>query len=90
MAAVEDGDGGGDEDGVEDEDEEYEAEQIVSKKVHRGKALYLVRWKGYGEDDDSWEPLEQLTSCRELVAAFEERGRDRSLSRTIGLGLRHF
>ena len=37
-------DGGGDEDWVEDEDKEYEAEQIVLKKVHRGKALYLVRW----------------------------------------------
>ena len=33
MAEVEDGDGGGDEDGVEDEDEEYEVEQIVSKNV---------------------------------------------------------
>ena len=53
VAEVEDGDGGGDEDGVEDEDEEYEAEQIVSKRVHRGRALYLVRWKGYSEDDDS-------------------------------------
>ena len=89
MAEVEDGDGGGDEDGVENEDEEYEAEQIVSKNVHRGKALYLVRWKGYSGDDDSWEPLEHLTSCRELVEAFEECERDRSLSRTIGLGLRH-
>ena len=89
MAEVEDGDGGGDEDGGEDEDEEYEAEQIVSKKVHHGKALYLVHWKGYSEDDDSWESLEHLTSGRELVEAFEERERDRSLPRTIGLGLRH-
>ena len=46
-------------------------------------------WKGESEDDDSWEPLEHLTSCQELVEAFEERERDRSLSRTIGLGLRH-
>ena len=36
----------------EDEDDEYEAEQIVSKKIHRCKALYLVRWKGYSGEDD--------------------------------------
>ena len=82
-------DGGGVEDGGEDEDEEYKAEQIVAKKIHRGKALYLVCWKGYSGEDDSWEPLEHFTSCRELVEAFEEREQDHSLSRTIGLGLRH-
>ena len=55
-------------------------------KVHHGKALYLVRWKGYGEEDDSWEPLEHLTSCRELVEAFEKCERDRSLCEPSVLG----
>ena len=31
-----------------EEEEEFEAERIVGKKVHRGKPLYLVRWKGCG------------------------------------------
>ena len=36
-----------------EEEEEFEAERIIGKKVHRGKPLYLVRWKGCGKEDDS-------------------------------------
>ena len=62
--------------------------KVWKKRILCNQALYM---KGYSEDDDSLEPLEHLTltSCRELVDAFEERERDRSLLRTIGLGLRH-
>ena len=47
-----------------EEEEEFETERIVSKKPHRGNQLYLVRWKGCGQEDDSWEPLAHLTGCR--------------------------
>ena len=35
---------------------------------------WLVRWKGFGHDDDTWEPLEHLSGCD--IARFEEE-RDR-------------
>ena len=62
---------------------------IIGKKVHRGKPLYLVRWKGCGKEDDSWEPVAHLTGCKELVDAFEASERNRSVVRSVGLGLGH-
>ena len=41
---------------------EYEVERILdSRCVGRGRRLeYLVRWKGYSEADDSWEPRQNI------------------------------
>ena len=36
---------------------EYEVERILSSRKVGGKTEYLVRWKGYDEEDDNtWEP----------------------------------
>jgi hypothetical protein len=52
----------------------YSAEFIVDKKrgSYRGKKmiLYRVRWTGYTEADDTWEPIENLSDG--LLLEFEE------------------
>lgn len=30
----------------------------------------MVRWRGYGSDDDTWEPNENLLTCQEMVEHF--------------------
>lgn len=34
---------------------------------------FKVRWEGYGEGDDSWEPAANLDACRDKLAAFLRR-----------------
>lgn len=52
---------------------EYEVESIVDKKVMKnGKVKFLIHWKGYESDEDTWEPEESL-SCHELIRAFKKK-----------------
>jgi Chromo (CHRromatin Organisation MOdifier) domain len=48
---------------------EYEVDKIVRYRLHRGKPQYLVHWKGYGDHENSWIPVVDL-SCPELLADF--------------------
>ena len=41
-------------------DEIYELENIVDHKVHKSNFLYRVRWVGYTEAEDTWEPPENF------------------------------
>ncbi|KAF0419068.1 chromatin organization modifier domain-containing protein [Gigaspora margarita] len=47
----------GDKDEDEDKEEEeiYEVEQVLQHKEKRGVKYYLIKWKGFGEDECTWE-----------------------------------
>lgn len=46
---------------------------ILSKD---GKVLFKVRWEGYGSEEDSWEPSDNLLTCQELVDRFWQERKD--------------
>ena len=54
-------------------------EEIVdcktSKRVHGRKEerLYRIRWTGWNEGDDTWEPLSNLDGCKELVHEYHNK-----------------
>jgi hypothetical protein len=60
---------------LSDENEiiEYEVEDIIDQSMQNGQTLYRVRWKGYGETDDTWEPEENLRNAKRMLQRFHRR-----------------
>lgn len=53
-------------------------ERIVDKRKNKkGKTEYLVRWKGYDSEDDTWEPEQHLVNCEEYILDFNRRHSER-------------
>jgi hypothetical protein len=52
--------------------EEWEVEQILDKRVHRCKEQYLIKWKGYSDTHNSWEPVENI-QAPVLILAFNNK-----------------
>jgi len=44
-------------------------DEILDSRIVRRKLRYLIKWKGYGRDEDSWEP-ESDVNAPELVEKF--------------------
>jgi len=52
-------------------EEEFEVEKILNKRKIRGKDKFLVRWKGYTVEADTWEDRGNLKNAGKLVEEFE-------------------
>ena len=57
-----------------EEVKEWKVEKILNKKKIRGVEKYLIRWKGFTAEEDTWERRENLKNVEELIEEFERRG----------------
>ena len=56
-----------------EEVEEWEIEKILNKRKIRGVEKYLVRWKGFTAEHDTWEKGEDLGHAKEALEEFKRR-----------------
>ena len=53
-------------------EEEFTVERILDKRVRNSKVEYLIKWEGYPDTENTWEPQENL-DCPDIISAYEER-----------------
>ena len=51
--------------------EEWEVEKILNKKKIRGVNKYLIRWKRFTAEGDTWKRRENLKNAKKLIEEFE-------------------
>ncbi|KAG4071257.1 hypothetical protein HA402_003961 [Bradysia odoriphaga] len=64
-------------------EKEYEVQLIYDEKMVDGVKHYLVRWKGYKMDDDTWEPENSL-NCPDLISKYQESKKNKRTSGVRG------
>jgi hypothetical protein len=50
----------------------YEVESLLDSRLHRGRLQYLVRWKGFGPEHNSWEPEVNLGGAKRMITKFHK------------------
>jgi len=54
---------------VIDREAEWEVEEILDSRWHQRRFQYLIKWKGYGREHNSWESASEV-STPELTVEF--------------------
>ena len=56
-----------------DNEEEYEIERILKHRGNKKNRSYLIQWKGYSAEEDTWIRESELSHAAEILFAYKKR-----------------
>jgi transposase InsO family protein len=60
--------------GVTDKEDQYVIDRIVGERTKKGKKEVRIRWAGYEEKDDTWEPFARIKKeAPEAIREYEKK-----------------
>ncbi|KAF4482546.1 Transposon Tf2-9 polyprotein [Colletotrichum fructicola Nara gc5] len=65
---------------VEDNEPEYEVERIIDHLKEPEGYRYLIKWKGYGHEDNTWEPAKNITNAAEELTIYWQQHQEREVT----------
>ncbi|CAN4094833.1 unnamed protein product [Withania somnifera] len=69
-----------DDTGDDQEGEIFEVEELLEvcygdpKEMNKPGLYFKVRWRGYGPEEDTWEPIDGLSDCPKKIKEFVAKG----------------
>ena len=55
-----------------EDDDEWEIEEVKDELQKKGKTSYLVKWKDWPTEYNTWEPEENMANAQEAIRAFRK------------------
>ncbi|KAF8759701.1 hypothetical protein RHS01_02244 [Rhizoctonia solani] len=63
-----------------DGEEEYKVKGITDAEERNGKWFFRVKWKGYGSEENTWEPWENLKNAEKILEKYEKEVKKKALA----------
>ena len=61
----------------------YEVDKVKDCRIIKGKKQYLIKWKGYPDNQSTWEPISHLRYISDLVKDFEQKNQKKKKNKLL-------